>query len=545
MQQYINGIELHRLFENGYRNLKKNVQTINDLNVFPVPDGDTGTNMVKTFGGGLLTVSADIPHAGEYMAKLSPAVLLSARGNSGVIFSQFVHGLARGFADKQTITFADFADAFTCAEEDAYASILSPAEGTILTVIREAAFFLRKHAAEYDNLQDGLAALLVQMKTTLAKTPDLLPILKEAGVVDSGGAGLVCFTEGMLAHLCGESVEDTPELADTLAQSLSTGSFGPDSVLEYGYCTEFILQLMNAKCDIAAFDMKTFLPPLEEMGDSIVAVAADSIVKIHIHTFTPEKVLEYARRFGEFITTKIENMSVQHSETQAAVKPREHVKYAAVAVASGHGMVSYFSEIGAAAVIDGGQTNNPSVDAFLNAFEELDAEHIVVLPNNGNVIFTARQAAEMYTATDVQVIPTKSVAEGCSALSMMNPWCDTVQELIEDMSMGLDNVTTAYITTATRDTVMDGITVREGAYIGLADKTILSCDDDKTVAAETLLSNIPHLDEKEVVIVFSGKDATDDEVRALQNSIAAHLPDAEVAVIDGGQDVYDFIISLE
>lgn len=310
MQTTLDGIGLHKLFTLGYLNLKKNMQVINDLNVFPVPDGDTGANMVMTFGGGLAAVSGETVHIGRYMQALSRATLLSARGNSGVIFSQFVYGFGRGIAEKETITFADLAPAFACATEDAYHAIITPTEGTILTVIREASDFLAENAEKYNSFEEGFAALQAQMTATLKKTPDLLPVLKEAGVVDSGGAGLVCFIDGICACLRGEELLDVSEEADWSVPAPQTANFGPDSKLEYGYCTEFILQLMHYKTDLAAFDLQRFTKPLEEMGDSIVAVHNDGIVKIHIHTFTPETVLAYGRRYGEFISVKVENMSI-------------------------------------------------------------------------------------------------------------------------------------------------------------------------------------------------------------------------------------------
>ena len=544
--QYLNGAGLHTLFESGYRNLKKNTDAINELNVFPVPDGDTGTNMVRTFGGGLHAVSGDTEHVGEYMHALSQAVLLSARGNSGVIFSQFVSGLARGFAGCEQVSFQDFIRAFACAREDAYKAILTPTEGTILTVIQEAAVFLLEQGGNYRDLRTGFEALLEQMKQTLQRTPELLPILKESGVVDSGGAGLVCFVEGMVAHLSGRTVEDTPELLDTQPQSTFTGSFGPDSVLEYGYCTEFILQLMNAKTDLSAFDLKAFLKPLEAMGDSIVSVEKGGIVKLHIHTFTPEKVLEYGRRFGEFVTLKIENMSVQHSE--AAPKPeepKEHLKYAVVAVAAGEGIMEYFRSIGANGIIDGGQTNNPSVDDFLEAFRRLDAEHIIVLPDNSNVVMTARQAAEIYTAAEVHVIPTKSVVEGCSALSMFNPWCESAQQLVEEMSAGLSGIVTGYLTTAIRDTNMGGLEIQKGDYIGLNRETVLSCGQDKVQTAFELVRRICQDSPREIIIVFYGADVTEEEAGALQQQLESAYPCADIGFVDGKQAIYDFIISLE
>ena len=325
MQQYIDGITLSESFTVGYHNLKKNADVINDLNVFPVPDGDTGTNMAHTFGGGLAAASP-CEHVGEYLAKLAHTVLLSARGNSGVIFSQFVGGFARGAKDKAELCFADMRDVFRCAKEDAYKSIIMPTEGTILTVIREAADFLQDNADSYADFREGLEALIACMKDSLARTPDLLPVLKEAGVVDSGAAGLVCFFEGIYSHVCGVTADDLEELDFSAEKPTAVSRFGPDSVMEYGYCTEFILQLMHAKTDIDAFSKEAFITPLEEMGDSLVVVVSDGIVKVHIHTFSPETVLAYARRYGEFVTLKIENMSVQHSETQTVAPQKEKVK---------------------------------------------------------------------------------------------------------------------------------------------------------------------------------------------------------------------------
>ena len=544
MQTTLDGIGLHKLFTYGYLNLKKNMQVINDLNVFPVPDGDTGANMVMTFGGGLAAVSGETVHIGRYMQALSRATLLSARGNSGVIFSQFVYGFGRGIAEKKAITFADLASAFACATEDAYHAIITPTEGTILTVIREASEFLAENAEKYNGFEEGFAALQAQMTATLKKTPDLLPVLKEAGVVDSGGAGLVCFIDGICACLRGEELPDVLEEADWSVPAPQTANFGPDSKLEYGYCTEFILQLMHYKTDLAAFDLQRFTKPLEEMGDSIVAVHNDGIVKIHIHTFTPETVLAYGRRYGEFISVKVENMSIQHSEVQAAPQ-REKVKYAIIVVASGDGIKEYFESIGASYIIDGGQTNNPPVSAFLEAFQKFDAEHIVVLPNNSNIILTANQAADAYSDSDVRVIPTKSIVEGYSALSMMNLWCDTVDELIEDMSASLEHVTTGYVTTAIRDTHMDGLDIQQGAYIGLAGKHILTAESSRVEAAKNLVRRITAEKSKDVIIFFYGQGVTEAEIADLSDFLQKAYPMVDIGFVDGRQAIYDFIISLE
>ena len=542
MQQFLDGIELQNAFTNGYLNLKLNMTTINDLNVFPVPDGDTGTNLVHTIGGGLsVEKNANV---GQYMAQLSLAVLLSARGNSGVIFSQFIHGVFRGFEHKEQICFADFARAFRCAQEDSYKAITTPTEGTILTVIREAADYLESNAADYADFKTGFDALLQCMRNTLARTPQMLPVLKEAGVVDSGGAGLVCFFEGMCASFCGVELEDLETTIPPVSTSAVSTNFGPDSVMEYGYCTEFILQLMNAKVDIPSFSIDEFLAPLKALGDSIVAVENSGIVKVHIHTFTPEKVLEHGRKYGEFVTIKIENMSVQHNETQQELK-KEHVKYLIVAVASGKGIIDYFYGIGANVVIDGGQTNNPSVDDFLEAFEKYDAEHIIVLPNNSNIILAANQAAQLYKDDIVKVIPTKSIVEGYSALSMMNLWCSSVEELIEDMSSGLQSVTAAYVTTATRDTNMCSLEIKKGNYIGLKDKDILVCNEDREFVAFETIRKAMQDEEKEVIIVFYGANVSEQEAQALQAKLEDEYPLADIGFISGEQAVYDYIISLE
>ena len=544
MSVVLDGCGLHTLFVSGYSNLKKNMETINNLNVFPVPDGDTGANMAMTFGGGLQAANGAQTHVGKYMQGLSKAILLSARGNSGVIFSQFIHGLSRGFADKETVTFADMAFAFACATEDAYHSIITPTEGTILTVIREASEFLTENAGKFSSFVEGFDALHTQMTSTLRKTPELLPVLKEANVVDSGGAGLVCFIEGICASLHGEAIPEAVDISEWTAPVTDASDFGPDSRLEYGYCTEFILQLMNYKTDLAAFDLPGFTKKLEAMGDSIVAVHNDGIVKIHIHTFTPELVLGYGRQFGEFVTVKIENMSVQHSQTQAQ-PPKKKEKYAIVAVASGEGLKEYFRDIGATYIIDGGQTNNPSVNAFLEAFRSVNAEHIVVLPNNSNIVLTANQAAAAYQDSDIRVIPTKSIAEGYSALSMMNLWCDTVEELVEDMSTNLTNVVTGYVTTAVRDTQMDGLNVQKGAFIGLDGKHMRSTGSDRLETAKALISGLMAEDPKDVVIVFYGKDVSADEVSRLEAYLNTEYPMVDTGFVDGKQDVYDFIISLE
>ena len=544
MTQRIDGRLLGAMLSNGYRNLIRNVELINDLNVFPVPDGDTGTNMTRTLSGGVAAVKAQSA-AGAYMKEFSRGTLLSARGNSGVILSQFIHGLAEGMADKEEISLSDFAHAMALGQRDAYHAVMKPAEGTILTLIRQGAEFLQEHS--FDSFEDCFKAMIAHLRTVLQHTPELLPVLKEAGVVDSGGAGLVCIFEGMEAALRGEIIESDAAADRSLTEVVSAptlGSFGPDSVLEYGYCTEFILQLMHAKCDIAAFSLRPMIDYYESIGDSLVAVQDGDIVKIHVHTFTPEKVIDFARQYGEFITFKMENMSVQHNEAvEAKQAPRE--KYAVVAVTSGDGLDSYFKEIGVKVTVPGGQTQNPSAEDFLTAFRQANSEHIIVLPNNSNIILTAQQAAELYTEARVHVIETKSIAEGYSSLSMMDLCADTVEELLESMTCSLGGVTTGQVTTATRDTCMNGVEVKKGDHIGLARHKILSAEGNAVDAALKMLENLEDMEDKQVLTVFYGKDLTEDELEVLQSQIEERYPLLEAGYIYGGQPVYSLIMAIE
>ena len=540
----INGLLLNEMAANGYRNLKRNVETIDNLNVFPVPDGDTGTNMSMTLGGGVSAIAGEGGDVGPLMRKFSRGTLLAARGNSGVILSQFVRGMANGAEGKAELSVADFVDVISAGVDCAYQAVIRPVEGTILTVMREGAEFLRQQLASITDFEDCFRRLIGQMKYTLNKTPELLPVLKEAGVVDSGGAGLICIFEGMEMALRGEYIDETETGAAPSFLSQAAVAFGPDSVLEYGYCTEFILQLLHAKTDITAFRLEPVIEYLESLGDSIVAVQDGDLVKVHVHTFEPEKVMAYARRFGEFVTIKIENMSVQPKERLAA-RAEEKKPYAVVAVTSGQGVGDYFRQIGVDAIIEGGQTQNPAAEDFLHAFEGLHAEHIVVLPNNSNVVMTARQAAALYEGADVQVIPTRSIAEGYSALSMMDPTADTVEELVESMTDAIAGVTTGYVTTATRDTHMNGIEIHRNDWIGLDDETIRAATGDKVSAALGLLHNLPDIEEKQVLTVFVGKDVSEEELEAFQTALEDDFPLLECGFVEGGQEVHAFIFSVE
>ncbi len=535
----LSGIGLKNMLDNGYRNLKLNMQTVDDLNVFPVPDGDTGKNMTMTIEGGVSVSAAEGDSVSEIMRAVSKGALLSARGNSGVILSQFIRGFAEGVEGLFELTPGDFASAMESGVKRAYRAVLNPVEGTILTVMRESA----ESAAgqSFESIDACLEAIVAEMKRSLKRTPDLLAVLKEANVVDSGGAGLLIIFEGMLMQLKGETVDagDTP----LNPGAFFLGGYDEAELLVYGYCTEFILQLQSSKVDIAAFDVAQLIESIEPLGDSIVAVQDGSLVKVHIHSFTPERVIEYARTLGEFLTIKIENMSVQHSETVAPQK-KEKTKYAVVASAMGEGIIEYFKEIGASAVVDGGRTNNPSAGDFIAAFRELNAEHIIVLPNDSNIILAAEQAAGLFEGAEVHVVKTKSVAEGYSALSMMDLSKDTVEEVIEDMSC-FRNVVTGYVSVATRNANIDSVEIKEGEYLGFTNDVILASEASRTDAIIKMFERIPQIEDKQVITVFAGSNSDEAELEAVEEYLQKAVTFAEFGVIRGNQDVYDYIFAIE
>lgn len=537
----LDGIELQKLLLSGYSNLENEKNRINALNVFPVPDGDTGINMSKTLEGGL--AAEKNVFAGEYMKAFSKKSLLTARGNSGVILSQFIRGFAKGCGEKDSLSVADFAKAYNKGVECAYSAVIKPVEGTMLTVLREGGEYLLQSAEGFLDFEECFGALCDITERSLEKTPFLLPVLREAGVVDSGGAGVLCILRGMEASLSGREITVKAGANENISHESFPSDMGPDFVFDYGYCTEFILQLLNSKCIPESFDSAVLSNALREIGDSIVCVLDGDIVKVHVHTKTPEAAISQARKYGELLTVKIENMSLQHSETRK--RKAERVKYSIVSTAPGEGIEKYFKEIGVSAAVHGGQSNNPSAEDFIRTFKTQNAEHIIVLPNNSNIVLTARQAAKMYKDSDVRVIETKSVAEGYSALSMLDLTSETVEELIEGMTSYLSDVTSGYVTVATRDVVMNGIEVKKGKFIGLDDGNVLSCSEDAVSAAEKLFENLPDIEDKGVITVFYGKDVSKESLERLKESLRNNYPDIDTGYVYGGQDVYSFIFSIE
>ncbi len=546
---HVDGEGLKEAILAGMTYLKIKKDEVDSLNVFPVPDGDTGTNMMMTLEGGASSVAGTFyESAGEMMKTFSRGVLLGARGNSGVILSQFIKGFSIGIEGKKTLKTEDFQMAFGKGVQKAYEAVMKPTEGTILTVMREGFEALQKNCPR--TFEEVLSFLLNAMKKSLANTPELLPLLREAGVVDSGGAGFVHIFEGIEKFMKGETA-DTPEVfMDELKKQtqIPALAFNADSELELGYCTEFILQLQNVKVNILEFEVSTITNYLEQVGNSIVTVKDEDLVKVHVHTFRPGDVLNFCQQFGEFITTKIENMSVQHNETlivKAAEKPEKIVKDTViVACVNGEGLEQYFKEIGVDWIVKGGQTDNPSTEDFISAFENIKAKTIIVLPCNSNIFMAAEQASEIYKDAEVVVIKAMSVAEGYSALSMIDS-SQSAERIIKDMEDAIKDTTTGLITTAVRDVNYPGLCVKKGHYIGLDKEHVLSDDIDRIIAIRKMLENIEGIKEKFVAVIFYGKNVPEDELKKIEDLLCSEFGWMEYGFIYGGQEIYDYIFAID
>ena len=558
----INGTDFAVMLRWGAANLKKHEDEVNDLNVFPIPDGDTGSNMLLTLLGGVddpEKVDSDVGRAAKSAAD---GMLLCARGNSGVILSQFFSGLAEGLEDLEQADRDNLARAFDSGVRKAYSAVMTPVEGTVLTVARESSEFAGGNNS--DSPEGFLSDVAAAAKKSLARTPDLLSVLKDAGVVDSGGAGFIYIIEGMRSALAsgndgssdrfdGIGSGDDASGAAGKAKQLDFDQFTADSELEFGYCTEVLVRLQNAKCDVDNFDVDIVRSFLQTVGDSIVAFRNGSILKIHVHTMTPDRVLAFCRKYGEFLTVKIENMSLQHSnldpDTAAgAEEPRKKIvtkakPYGIVCVAPGEGIARCFRDLGADQIITGGQSMNPSTGDFIDAFRSINAEHLIVFPNNSNIILAAKQAASMYSDVPVTVIESTSIGECHAALTMMNPVLGT-DAMIEDMRASMSGVVTAAVSRCVRDARNVDFDLHSGQYIGFLGKSVLSAADDRLAAACALADAID-FDDHEVCIVFSGCDVSPDETGAFIDHIQKTRPLVEVFGVNGGQEIYDFIIAVE
>ena len=556
--KYLGGLLLKKMVKGGAKELRTNADEVNKLNVFPVPDGDTGDNMRMTIESGLNAIeSIDSDNLAEIMKALSHGMLLGARGNSGVILSQFFAGTSKGLETSNKADPAVFGRALELGVRQAYASVVTPTEGTILTVAREAVEYANSRLTEKSTIRTLFADLVSEMRRSLERTPEILFVLKEAGVVDSGGAGLFYIMDGFNRALNGKEVADPPAAAGEgkKAAAPTTFAFGCDSVMTYGYCTEFLLQLQTAKTDVEHFDLEALKAFLGEHGDSIVAFAVDSIIKVHVHTFTPELVLGHCRQFGEFLTVKIENMSVQHTEGEVASEaPKPPAPSAqntpkkpcgAVAVCNGLGMESLYADLGTDVIVRGGQTHNPSTSEFLDAFSAIRAEHIFVFPNNGNILMAAQQAAEMYEDATVHVLPTKSVGTGYVALSSADLCNASPEENLAAMEEAISRVTAGYISPAIRDTEMNGVEIHTGDTIGIIEKEIVVSAPDCRTATLALADKMLGMPDKFMLTVFCGAETAVAERNALEADLKKAHTDAEIYFIDGGQEIYPYLFVCE
>lgn len=565
--KFLGGLLFAKMMRGGAKELRANADEVNKLNVFPVPDGDTGDNMSMTIESGIAALeNTESDDLAEVLQVLSRGMLLGARGNSGVILSQFFAGIAKGFAKSKSADPKALGEALRQGVEQAYLSVMTPTEGTILTVAREAVEFAVARITPKSTIKTLFADLSNEMHASLERTPDLLPALKEAGVVDSGGAGLFYIIDGLNRVLNGEEV---PEIADIpietgKAPSVLNTSFGADSEMVYGYCTEFLLQLQTKKTDIASFNIEPEKEFLSEIGDSVVCFKTDSIVKVHVHTFTPEKVLAHFRELGEFLTIKIENMSVQHTEGEmepenngnapvatpaevapAAVKPATRKRNAVVEVSCGPGIEALFRELGADEIVRGGQTKNPSTSDFIEVFDRINAENIYVFPNNGNIVMAAQQAAEIYEAAKVYVMPSKTIGGGYVALSNLDLENMSPDEIVATAEESIAAITTAYLSPAVRDADMNGIHINDGDFIGVCGKDIIVSHPDKYEASEILVDKLLEDESRFMITLIHGVDAPKKDIDKLEKHIKEKHPGKEVYLIDGGQDIYPYLIVVE
>ena len=547
----VDGQDYVSLIVAGARSLANDVDRINALNVFPVPDGDTGTNMKMTIEGGASQgLGNKETNLGAISKNIARSMVLSARGNSGVITSQFFKGLSIGFEGKENVDVKGFAEAMLEGTKKSYSVVQIPTEGTILTVMREAGEAAYKALTDSMTLPEYLKIYLEAAKVSLEHTPELLAVLKEAGVIDSGGAGFCLIIEGMLKASLGEEVLSSK---DSNISVVDNSGFNADSELTWGYCTEFILQLQNSKVDIPNFDLKIIQDYLKTIGNSIVSFKDDDLVKVHVHTFDPGLVLTEMRKYGEFITIKIENMNVQHTENNEIVassqeveeKPLEHKKYATVAVANGEGLVRSFKEMGVDEVVTGGQTMNTSTEDFINAFHKIDAEYILVFPNNGNIVMAAKQAQENYDKAKVYVIPTKTIAEGYSAVSMLNYEIDDIDEIVKTEIEVVKNVSTLEVTYSIRDTEINGIKIKKGDYICIYNGDLIASDKDRVTAVKKSLKKISDFSDKQVMTILCGQDVKIEECDSIREFAETLNSYIEVYPLKGNQDIYSYIIGIE
>ena len=547
---------LAKMFLAGAKNLEAKKEWINDLNVFPVPDGDTGTNMTLTIMSAAKEVSAmDDPDMMSLCKAISSGSLRGARGNSGVILSQLFRGFTKSVREKNSIDIPAFADAFEKAVETAYKAVMKPKEGTILTVAKGAAVRARELAEEgCDDLSVFFDEVIKYADEVLEQTPEMLPVLKQAGVVDSGGQGLMQVLKGAYDAFLGKELDLTIDDAATHSAPIKTGVEAQSDVeIKYGYCTEFIIMLtrnFNIKNEM---DFKEYL---ESIGDSIVVVADDDVVKVHVHTNDPGLAIQKALKYGALSNMKIDNMRLEHQEklfkaSQMPEKEHEeepeeempHKEVGFIAVSVGEGINEIFKGLGVDYIIEGGQTMNPSTEDMLNAIEKVNADTIFILPNNKNIILAANQAKMMVEDKKIIVIPTKTVPQGITAIINYVPDL-SAEDNEETMMLEIGNVKTGQVTYAVRDTMIDDKEIKQGDYMGIGDAGILSVGGDVTDVTFDMIQEMMEED-LELISVYFGEDVTEEAAESLRVRIEEKYPSCDIEIQYGGQPIYYYIVSAE
>lgn len=563
----LDGVLFSQMVYLGANKLQSNVKFVDALNVFPVPDGDTGTNMNLTLTSGVEELSRkESEHISGSATALAKGLLMGARGNSGVILSQLFRGFSKSVNGKDVINARQFADALKAGVDSAYQAVMKPVEGTILTVAREAAEMAVRVSRSSDDIVHIMEKTYEQAKMSLQRTPDLLPVLKEVGVVDSGGQGLLFIYEGFLRALRGERVlerdaEMKPSAGDVDLDAMVNEHHNAQILMKseditFGYCTEFMVWLTHStEPNKKAFSEVSFRKHLDQMGDSLLVVSDDDIVKVHIHAENPGHVISYAQQFGSLHRLKIDNMREQHArileeeahrgqaaQVKQAMAKTGTLPYGLIAVAAGAGIADILKSLGVHVVVAGGQTMNPSTEDFLKAMEDLNAEKVIILPNNSNIVMAAQQAAAL-AELPVAVVPTKSVPQGMAALVAFNAR-EELEANKEAMTSAIAQVKTGLVTFSVRDTKMGEVEIKEGDYIGISDSTIVTALPDMMESAKALLSSLVDEDAG-IVTIFYGEDATEEQAEALNEMLADQFPDVEVEVHNGGQPLYPFIFSVE
>ncbi|EAG6832907.1 DAK2 domain-containing protein [Listeria monocytogenes] len=535
----------------GAENLAKNADFVDSLNVFPVPDGDTGTNMNLSMTSGAEEVAKnDKETISAVGANLAKGLLMGARGNSGVILSQLFRGFSKAIENKETLNAEEFAGAFVKGVETAYKAVMKPVEGTILTVAREAAKAGVAAANEHQDIELVMEAILKQGKVALEKTPDLLPVLKEVGVVDSGGQGLIIIYEGFYGALTGKMAE-APDYMASMGELINAEhhrhvqDFMSTEDIHFGYCTEIIVKINENKPGQKPFDEEQFRQDLSKLGDSLLVAADDEVVKVHVHVEHPGEVLNYGQQYGSLLKMKVENMREQHNEIVGDDKApaKEKAPYGIVTVSAGEGLKKLFESMGVSVVLSGGQTMNPSTEDIVKAIESANAEQVFVLPNNKNIQMAAEQAAQLLGDDKVQIIPTKTIPQGLTAVLSFQADQDFLTNA-ETMRAAIEDVASGQVTTAVRDTTVEGVEIKKDSFIGMVEGKIkVSCATLAEAAYETLEKLLD--DDSEIVTIIVGEDSDVAKAEELADKVTEAFPDVEVEIHEGDQPVYPYIFAVE